>query len=141
MPGLEITTQDAGEVTVDGRRLKYSRSLRVKDYAAAATRIREAHWKGAKEAAQSVLAMTLVPGDREIILQRAYTDERNGNPVEIADVMRWFRTPAGKLFEWWLKLRTHQPEMTEDDIDETMGVLIIGLAEADEEEADPTPGA
>jgi len=139
---LEITTQEAGEITVDGRKLLYSRSLRVKDYATAAVRIREAHWKSAKEAAQEVLAMTLVPGDREVILKRAYVDERNGNPVEIGDVMRWFKTPSGKLFEWWLKLHKHQPEMTEEDIDETMGVLIIGLAEADiEAEVDPTLAA
>ena len=136
MPGLEVTTQEASEITIDGRKLLYS-PLRLKDYATAAKRIREASWKSAREAGQEVLAMTLVPGDRESVLKQAYTDERNGNPVEIGDVIRWFKTPQGKLFEWWLKLRKHQPEMSEEDVDDAMGSLIVGLVEVDME-PDPT---
>lgn len=140
MPGLtEITTQEASELVVDGKKLKVE-TLRVKDYAAAANRIRDGEWKSAKEAAQVILAMTLVPGDREVILKRAYAEERAGNPVEIGDVIRWFRTPGGKLFEWYLRLRKNQPELSEDDIDQLFGDVIVGMVES-ELETDPTAAA
>jgi len=140
VPGLvEITTQEASELVIDGKKLSVE-ALRVKDYAAAASRIREGEWKSAKDAAQVLLAMTLVPGDREIILKRAYADERAGNPVEIGDVTRWFKTPTGKLFEWYLRLRKHQPELSEDEIDGMFGDVIVGMAEA-EMETDPTTAA
>ena len=136
MPGLEITTQEASELTVNGKKMRIE-TLRVKDYAAAASRIREGEWKSAKEAAQIILAMTLVPGDREVILKKAYAEERAGNPVEIGDVIRWFKTPTGKLFEWYLRLRKHQPELSEEDIDVMFGDVIIGMVES-ELETDPT---
>ena len=131
----EIATQEAHEIVVDGKKLLLE-PLRVKDYAAAANRIKDGEWKSAKDAAQVILAMTLVPGDREVILKRAYAEERAGNPVEIGDVVRWFKTPGGKLFEWYLRLRKHQPELSEDDIDQMFGDVIIGMVET-ELETDP----
>ena len=101
-------------VTIGGREYLLT-PLRFRDHAEAARRMRQ-HWPSPRAVVRR-MGRGLPPEDRRQLLELVYREERGGASVELADVLRWYRTPEGLVFHKWLMLRAHQPELTLEDVD------------------------
>ena len=66
-----------------------------------------------------------------ILLELAYKDERAGEFLPIEDVQRWFRTPEGRAYKWWLMVRGKHPAMT---LEQAEDLLVQSALEEDERE-------
>jgi len=122
---MNLQEQTASPITIriGGNELRLS-SLRLSDHAEAAARLQQS-WRAPAEAAR--VAAGLPESLQRYVLQLAYEDERRGNEPTLEDVFRWYETPAGQLFRYWLMLRREQPELSFDDVDR----LLVQLEEAE----------
>lgn len=104
-------------VTIGGREYLLT-PLRFRDHAEAVRRMRQ-DWPSPRAVVRRV-GRGLPSDQQRQLLELVYREERRGSQVELADVLRWYRTPQGLVFHKWLMLRTHQPELTLADVDELL---------------------
>lgn len=123
MPHFEQQADASVAIEIAGRTYRFA-ALRYCDHAAAAARIRTGRRKPLDVARQ--LGRTLDKQQQEHLLALAYRDLRRGEPVELAEVLAWYRTPEGTLFRRWLMLQRHHPELTLKDVD---ALLAAGTAD------------
>jgi len=99
--------------------------LRAKDWGEAARHLSSLR-RPALELVKSRLA-GLAEGLQKHLLELAYREERHGDLLSVELVERWFQTPEGRVFRFWLMLRRQQPEMTLDGAEEL--ILKLGAEE------------
>jgi hypothetical protein len=117
MNDFELQAAPPIAVTI-GQREYLLTPLRFRDHAEAARRMRHS-WPDPRAVVQS-LGRGLPPEEQRQLLEIAFREERRGNQVELAEVLRWYRTPEGLVFHKWLMLRTHQPELGLAEVDELL---------------------
>ena len=117
---------DARQVVIDGKQYTIT-TLRISDYALAATKM-QASRKSPAEVLREMWP-TLDPETRTEVAKAAYVDMRAANMPTTDEVERWFATPAGMLYQWWLRFRRHQPDFTEALIEELLGAGLLQLGE------------
>jgi len=104
-------------VTIGGREYRLT-PLRFRDHAEAARRMRQ-KWPSPRAIVRRV-GRGLPPDQQRQLLELAYREAQRGNQATLADVLQWYRTPEGMVFHKWLMLRTHQPELSLEDVDELL---------------------
>jgi hypothetical protein len=117
MNAFEFQAAPPIPVTIGGREYLLT-PLRYRDHAEAARRMR-LDWPSPRAVVRR-MGRGLPPDQQRHLLELVYREERRGSQVELADVLRWYRTPQGLVFHKWLMLRTHQPELSLADVDELL---------------------
>jgi len=112
----EMVQPDFIEVESRGKKYKMT-VLRLSDYAKAAIKMRE-EWRPITDVLQALTKGNGQASDE--LLKAAYFDERRGGLATIEDVEKWFQTPRGQLYNYWLRFVRYQPNITEEEVDEMM---------------------
>jgi hypothetical protein len=104
----EMTAADV-PLTIGGTTYRLS-MLRAKDWAEAA-RYLNSQRTGAIEIVKARLA-GLSELAQKHLLELAYREERDGDLLPLENLERWFATPVGSVYRFWLMLRRNHPEIS-----------------------------
>lgn len=123
----EVAPPDYVPLEINGKEWRFG-VLRLSDHIQAAQEMKK-EWKSPHEALLGLCRDT-DEDTRNQITKLAYYDERRGGQASLDDVLEWYETPRGKLYNWWMKLRKHHSEVTEDEVDKLIGSIDEALRQA-----------
>lgn len=127
MDGLHALAAGEYHLTIGGNEYRLA-PLRICDYAEIETFLLSRR-PDPLDAVIPKLAHLPEPLQRHL-LSEAYQELRRGRRVSLDEINEWLATPHGEVYQFWLSIRQHHPEITLERAEE-----LVRVAGAEENES------